>query len=75
MKPYRNLGGDSAVVAYEYWDDFITVEFESGKHTLYTYTYTSAGNFAIETMKQLADAGHWLNSYIATHKPWYASRA
>ena len=74
MTSYKNLWGNSNVVAYSYWSDFIKVEFASGTYTIYTYTYGSAGSSAVETMKRLADAGSGLNSYIATHKPWYASK-
>lgn len=75
MEPYKNLGGDSNVVAYKTGEDRIIVQFASGQWTTYTYTYTSAGSSAVETMKSLAHAGHGLNSYIGTHKPRYASKA
>ena len=75
MIPYKNLWGDSNVVAYQNWNDFIIVQFwGSGTYTIYTYTYVSAGSSVVETMKRLANAGRWLNSYISTNKPWYATR-
>lgn len=74
MIPYKNLGGDSWVIAYQYGTDFITVQFKEGTHTIYTYNYTSAGSFAIEKMKELADVWRGLNSYISTHKPPYISK-
>ena len=75
MTPYKNLWGDSNVVAYQNWNDFIIVQFWwSGTYTIYTYTLVSAGFSAVETMKKLAEAGRWLNSYISTHKPWFASK-
>lgn len=74
MTPYKNLWWDSNVVSYTYWNDFITVNFASGTYTIYTYTYISAGSSSVDHMKKLADSWHWLNSYISTHKPWYASK-
>ena len=66
MQRYQNLGGRSGVVAYKIGDDYIVVQFSKGKSTFYSYTYTSAGQAAIETMKQLAEQGRGLGSYIST---------
>lgn len=74
MEPYKNLGGDSGVAAYQLGGDFIIVQFKSGQWTVYTYTYQSAGSSAVETMKSLARQGHGLNSYISMNKPGYASK-
>ncbi len=65
MKRYKNLAGDSKVIAYEYGSDFIRVQFRD--NSVYRYTYESAGNVNIEQMKKLANAGHGLNSFINTH--------
>jgi hypothetical protein len=62
MERYRNLGGDSSVVAYEIGHDFIRVQFSDG--AIYLYTYASAGSQNIEHMKQLARQGQGLNSFI-----------
>jgi hypothetical protein len=62
MERYRNLGGDSNVVAYENGPDFIRVQFGDG--SIYLYTYASAGSHNIERMKQLASSGQGLNSFI-----------
>lgn len=62
MERYRNLGGDSSVVAYEIGHDFIRVRFSDG--AIYLYTYASAGSQNIEHMKQLARQGQGLNSFI-----------
>ena len=75
MKPYKNLNGDSNITAYQLGTDNIVVKFQSGRWTLYTYTYQSAGSTAVETMKSLAQQGHGLNSYISTHKPGYSSKS
>lgn len=65
MISYGNYGGDSSVSAYDYGDDYIEVEFDDG--STYTYTYASAGVGNVEEMKQLADCGEGLNSYINTY--------
>jgi hypothetical protein len=73
MEPYKNLGGDSNVIAYEIGDDWIKVQFRHSP--TYTYTYQSAGQDTIERMKSLAIAGHGLNSYMTrVVKKRYASR-
>lgn len=64
MERYKNLGGDSGVVAYEIGSDFIRVQFSDGE--IYLYTYASAGSHHIEHMKQLARNGQGLNSFINT---------
>jgi len=64
VERYRNLGGDSGIVAYEIGPDFIRVQFSDGAG--YLYTYASAGSHNIEHMKQLARRGQGLNSFINT---------
>lgn len=65
MVPYRDVDGDSGVSAYEVGSDFIRVQFRDG--AVYLYTYSSAGQGNIETMKRLAAAGDGLNGFINTH--------
>lgn len=62
MERYKNLGGDSGVAFYEIGSESITVQFTTCAS--YLYTYGSAGRHHIEKMKELAIAGHGLNSYI-----------
>lgn len=62
MERYKNLGGDSNVVAYEEGIDFIRVQFSDG--AIYLYTYASAGPSNIEHMKNLATSGQGLNAFI-----------
>ena len=62
MKAYANFGGKSSVRYYEYGNTYITVQFKSGSP--YTYSYSSAGELNVETMKWLADSGQGLGSYI-----------
>ena len=65
MKPYRNIDGDSGVAAYEYGNDWISVQF---RHCgTYTYRATRIGTSHIANMKRLADAGDGLNAYINTN--------
>ncbi|MCX5807029.1 MAG: hypothetical protein NT010_13380 [Proteobacteria bacterium] len=73
MERYKNLGGDSGVLAYEIGDDSITVQFSTGRVYLYTHRSTSSAN--IEQMKLLAVAGKGLNSYISKYvKKGYESK-
>lgn len=73
MDSYKNLGGDSGVIAYEIGVDFIKVQFKDG--SLYLYNYHSAGNNNIEQMKRLAIEGRGLNSFISrVVKKMYASK-
>ncbi len=62
MEQYKNLGGDSHVAAYEIGPDFIRVQFLDG--SIYLYTNASAGSDNIQQMKQLAQEGQGLNSFI-----------
>ena len=74
MERYRNLSGNSGVVAYATGDDYIDIRFrEDGT---YRYTYEIPGREDVEEMKRLAQAGRGLSTYISTHvKGRYASKA
>lgn len=63
MEPYRNLSGQSGVIAYELGLDHIRVQFENG--CVYTYDYHSTGRSHVEQMKRLATAGRGLSSFIS----------
>jgi hypothetical protein len=63
MNNYANRGGNSNVLGYELGDDFITVYFKRSTRP-YTYSYQSASPHHVETMKELAQNGSGLNSYI-----------
>lgn len=63
MDRYKNLGGNSNVVAYEIGLDSITVQFGDG--SVYLYTTQSAGSANIAEMHCLANAGQGLNSFIS----------
>jgi len=62
---YRNLGGDSGVIAYEIEAESITVEFMDS--SIYLYNYTATGQQNVDRMKVLAEAGRGLNSFINTY--------
>ena len=74
MITYENINGNSGIVAYDTKEESITVQFKSGKYTVYTYAYESAGADAVETMKSLAQQGHGLNSYISKNQPGYSDK-
>lgn len=63
MERYKNLGGDSSIVAYELGQGKITIQFSDG--WLYLYTTQSAGATNISEMQRLASLGRGLNSYIS----------
>ncbi len=63
MDRYKNLNGNSGVVAYEIGRGSIAVEFHEGH--VYLYTNASAGADNIVEMQRLARAGRGLSSFIA----------
>lgn len=65
LRRYRNLSGNSGVVAYEVGPDWIAVRFRNGE--TYRYTHASAGRLHVEEMKKLAHAGAGLSAYISRH--------
>ena len=65
MKNYANLSNASGVLAYEYGKDWIRVLFRG--HEPYLYSYHSAGKHHVEAMKNLADSGKGLSTYITQH--------
>jgi len=62
MEKYENIRRTSEVKAYSIEDNAITIAFANGEK--YQYSYTSAGQRHVETMKLLARAGWGLGSYI-----------
>ena len=65
MRPYRSQGGVGGVIAYDYGADWIKLQFTGGKS--YTYKSIGVGAENIKTMKQLADAGRGLTTFVNTH--------
>jgi len=66
MIPYRDIDNDSGVAAYEVGPDFIRIAFK-GSGRPYLYSYASAGQSNVETMKRLAASGDGLNAFINQH--------
>ncbi|RQQ32296.1 hypothetical protein DF118_12770 [Burkholderia stagnalis] len=73
MDQYKNLNGDSGVIAYEISDDAIKVEFKD--KSLYLYNYSVPGRHHVDSMKKHAIAGRGLNGYINSDvRKQYAAR-
>lgn len=66
------INSESGVQGYELGIYTITVFFWTG--SIYTYTYSSCGVDAVETMKMLAIQGSGLNTFINQNKPGYESK-
>ena len=64
MKTYKNLSGNSGVVAYEIGRTFIKIKFD-GESGIYTYDYKRPGKQAVEEMKTLALKGEGLSTFIS----------
>ena len=62
LRRYANRQGSSGVVAYESGPDFIRVAFVDGG--VYRYTWARPGARKVERMKQLAEQGRGLASFI-----------
>ncbi len=62
MTAYANLHGNSGVRSYELEASALIVMFKGG--SLYRY-----GGEAADQMKQLAQSGRGLNTFINVHKP------
>ena len=65
MERYKNRSNESGVVAYKIGRGSITVEFLGGE--TYLYTDKSAGADNITQMKQLAQDGAGLSTFISQH--------
>ncbi|SDS79621.1 hypothetical protein SAMN05216222_2298 [Pseudomonas prosekii] len=64
MERYKNLGGDSGVIAYELGQGEITVQFADGAYRNYVYDSIKPGAATVVELRRLAVAGSGLNSYI-----------
>jgi hypothetical protein len=63
MQRYKNLSGESGVLAYEIGDRSITIRFSDGDR--YLYTDQSAGAENIAEMQRLATLGSGLSTFIS----------
>lgn len=62
MKPYKKRSGNSGVSAYQAGSDSIIVKFVDGSEYLYNFKITGKRN--VEKMKQLAEEGKGLATFI-----------
>ena len=63
MKRYGNVSGQSGITRYKTGPDYIEVEFSNDR--IYLYNYKSTGENNVEYMKQLAEAGSGLSTFIS----------
>ena len=66
IQQYLNRNGNSSVKSYEIGPDFIKVWFNN--MSWYVYNYMRPGKFHVEHMKELANQGQGLCSYIGKNK-------
>lgn len=64
MISYKNLGGNSGVVAYESGTDYIKLRFQRSRK-IYVYDAAAPGRTHVERMKKLASAGRGLATYVS----------
>ena len=62
MKKYKSKKRDSGVVAYDFEDESIIIQFKDKEK--YLYDYNKPGKEHVEAMKRLAEAGDGLSTYI-----------
>lgn len=65
MEPYRGQARRGGVVAYEIAPDAIDIEFTSG--WIYRFSYEKPGQLRVERMKELAQSGRGLSTFINKH--------
>ena len=65
MPQYGGNSKKHGVTAYEIGPDSIDVEFTSG--WVYRFSYQKPGPLRVERMKQLAESGHGLSTFISKH--------
>jgi len=63
MQLYKNLSGNSGVVAFNIGDCHIDIEFKGSQR--YRYDYETPGRQEVETMKSLAMNGKGLATFIS----------
>ena len=65
MQQYGGNSKKHGVRAFEIGPDSIDVEFTSG--WIYHFSYQKPGQPRVEKMKQLAESGHGLSTFISKH--------
>lgn len=66
MIPYKNINRFSSILAYEFGNEWIRIEFVSG--AVREYTYEKVGKDHVEAMKKCALRGKGLGSYVLNHE-------
>lgn len=65
MPQYGDHPRKSGVLAYEIGPDSIDVEFSSG--WIYHFSYVNPGQLRVDRMKELAQSGRGLSTFISKH--------
>jgi hypothetical protein len=65
MRQYGGNNKKRGVRGFEIGPDSIDVEFTSG--WIYHFSYQKPGQPRVEKMKQLAESGHGLSTFISKH--------
>lgn len=63
MVVYKNLNGNSDVEAFKISDYKIEIKYKGAAKKV-TYSYVRAGKYHVEKMKEFAQRGYGLSSYI-----------
>lgn len=64
MEEYKNLSGNSGVEKFLVGADFIKIRFKN-MAKIYVYSHTKPGATHVEKMKELAEAGRGLSTYVS----------
>ncbi len=65
VKKYKNLSGNSGVLKYEIFTEHIIIQFKS--QGSYYFSYKNPGQVHVEKMKDLAEKGQGLSTYISKY--------
>jgi hypothetical protein len=65
MTPYGGHAKKHGVLSYEIGPEHIDVEFTSG--WIYRFSYLKPGALRVERMKELAESGRGLSTFISKH--------
>jgi hypothetical protein len=65
MTPYGDHARQHGVVSYEVGPESIDVEFTSG--WIYHFSYANPGQLRVDRMKELAQSGKGLSTFISKH--------
>jgi hypothetical protein len=66
VKKYKNKSANSGIISYAIGSDYIAIRFTNRPDT-YIYDYSKAGKHHVDRMKELAEKGEGLSTYINRH--------